>query len=86
MEQLLQRFETSLHGILVEATERRRHNGVMDGNREKTNHWLRLELGHFTGGQKKNGRCRRQEAQQELSREPAGGRPESPSLLSSYCF
>lgn len=47
MEQLLQRFENSLHGILVEATERRYHNGVMDE--------LRLELGHFTGGQKKNG-------------------------------
>lgn len=47
MEQLLQRFETSLPGILVDAMERRCQNGVMDE--------LRLELGHFTGGQKKNG-------------------------------
>lgn len=97
MEQLLHRFEVSLQQSLVETTGRGHFKGMMHENREKTNNWPRWEFGHFSDGHEKKqpvkeAGCSRQggrgQAHQMLSREPAGGYPESPSLLSSRgnCF
>lgn len=53
MGHLLHRFEVSLQQILVEATERGRFNGIIRGNREKTNNWPRRAFGHFPDGHEK---------------------------------